>query len=201
MRLYTNPYTRAQYQLPENETYSVYIRRSNGNKRLMMTSKSPDKAFEFFHTFRIYLKDTKYIYANTSGELKDGKKTPLKLATIVGTEPRPSDHTRLGAKIELNYKAVVLPAVTNVPETLAKEIKKLTSNQIEPGSINTRLSRNKLIPLLLAYFASLDVDQRHELIEEAEKHHLSHKYKSGANITPKIQDLIDNEIIPEEDLL
>ena len=167
----------------------------------MMTSKSPDKAFEFFHTFRIYLRDMKYIYANTAGEVKDGKKTPLKLATLTGTEPRPIEHTRLGVKLQVNYKSVVIPAITNVPETLAKEIKKLTTNQLAPGNANIKLSRNRLIPMLLAYFASLDVDQRHELIHEADKHYLSHKYKSGANLTEKIQDLIDTEVISEDDLL
>lgn len=207
MRLYTNPYTRAQYQLPENETYSVYIRRSNGSKRLVFVSKSPEKAFEFFHKFQIYLRDIKYIYANTAGPIKDGKKTPLRLETMRGTDQRPLDRHRLGRPSQEYYKTIDISKIINVPETLINQIKKDLKDLIIPGTTNSKLTRNRLIPMLLAYFSDLDIEQKLQVLHASEKSYISHRHKSGANLEAKTKDLIDEEIISpiesgnEDDLL
>lgn len=180
MKQYYYAPTNLTYNFSETDHICVYIRRSNGKKKILFASLNPQSAFDFYDKFKVFDGDIKYLQIDNGSSFKV-------LLRQSGTGARPKNY--IGVKEEVNFKVGAIPNMPNVPITLLNALKECTPYHSIPNT-HKRVTRNKLICALLSYFVSLDCDQRQKLLEVAFKEYYIHKMKSGGNPVEEIKDIM-----------
>jgi hypothetical protein len=175
MKTFTDPTSRIQYTFEEKEVISVYLRRSNGKKRLLFSSLNATKAFDMFHHTAVFKGDMKYLETND-------KEMSRRLLFQKGIDIPPVKLNRAGRKREASYKINALPGISNVPNTLITDLDAVLETQFIPDT-SKHLSRNKLMQMLLAYYVSLKEDDRKQLNKDSHWAYSLQRVKSGGDFS------------------
>lgn len=182
MKEYIDPVTKIKYKIYDNEILSVYIRRANGPKRLVHSTRNAAKIFELYHRFKVFKGDRKYLESSLDGRIST-------IFNEAGTDIKPP--TSRGRMKDINYKHATIHAIPRVPITLIDELSKLLQAQRVPNTSH-KVTRNNLIPMLLAYFCYISQDEREKIIESGYQSFITHKMKSGGNITNSGEEVFAN---------
>lgn len=192
MKQYTDPISRLTYKFKEEEVISVYLRRSNGKKRLVFSSRSPQKSFTFYHSVKTFMMERKYLTAKVDG-------FEIELMAESGTDRKPLSPRR-GVKAETNYHYATIPGIPKVPKTMNDALMKLLNAQRVPNSMD-KITRNRLIPMLLSYYVSLSQEERDKLNTKSDEEYIKQKMKSGGNMTAKYSKMMELNDVENDDLL
>jgi hypothetical protein len=191
MRKYFCPIKRTEYLFEENEVLNVYVKRSNGKRKLLNSFTRIQDAFEFFHSFKVFQNDYKYLIAVSP-------KSELKILIQRGEGERNDLHK--GRYFSDRYARGIIPQVMDVPCSLLEGVKTILDKTVNPHTYK-KVSRNSLIPMLLSYFASLTEDEVKSFIHREYINLLNYKIKSGADLYPEVEKLMNNGTMTKEDLL
>jgi hypothetical protein len=172
----------------DEEVYTVYIRRSNGLKKIVYTSRSPSKAFHIYHGMKVFKQDRKFLMAKFNGAERQ-------LLAQSGTEVKPKHISHKGVKAVSKIRTS--PVLAHTAVTLLEEISKVIKQHT--NSKGRTLSRNKLIPILYSYFIDCSIEKRNEILTIGEEIHLKHRYLSGGDNDEHAEKLLMSKEFKDED--
>lgn len=173
-------------EFPAKTVFTVYVRRSNCNKKVIYTGTDINKALNIFHSFKVFKKDYKYLMYSELGlehiiyrNVGEGKRPPMQ-----GKRER-SNHLRKRMQIE------------SIPLSLWQAFEtKLTGLHDIKGKL---ITPSRVIPKLIAGFCVLEKEQCLDLINDLESEITKHIMLSGGDNTRAIKDYLTKEV--EEELL
>jgi hypothetical protein len=154
-----------QYTFLPKDIFLVYIRRSNGKSKPIYTGLIPSKAFELYHSLKIFKNDRKYLMIKREGR-------ESKIYSLAGTDEKIKSH--LGYKIKPNFEQKLLQNITGTPVTCFTTFKAMAET-------HQNMSVNKLIPLLICNFISLTHNDQIGLINSSLEIISKHKILSGGD--------------------
>ena len=179
-----------KFTFEDKAIFSVYVRRNNGKRKLIFASANASKAFDTYHTFKIFKRDRKYLEVKMNNE-------DIEVYSESGKDPRAKSFK--GYKTMPNYEKKILQNITNIPVTLHEEFVKTL--EFCKSETNSELSVNKCIPLLIANFCSLAREERDKMIKNSFVLVAKHKVLSGGNNTEEIKRMMQEIIESEPDTM
>lgn len=187
---FLDPVSNISFTVEDHEVFTVLIRRSNGPKKIAFTSKSAAKAFDTYHKLKVFKTDRKFIVA------KSDKVDRILLAES-GTEIKPSRLNHKGIKSISKMRSTAV--IMKLPDTLLEETNRVLSLYASPDT-GYKLTRNKLVPLLLAYFCVASHEEIHKILDQSKQEYLKHKYKSGGDNDEEVEKMLMSNKFKDEDL-
>lgn len=162
----------------KGDTFRVYLRKSNGRKKLTLITKDAALAASHYVSYKVFLNDTKYIEATGL----DGKTKTLVKTRGIGPQP---NYTSKGRPPRPNFKTLHINRIEHLPETLVDKLN---------NDLPDRRTKTEVLGILLSFL--FVQDDAEEFFRENEKHYLKHKYDSGLINSEEIAKvLIDGELL------
>ena len=175
---FIDPKTGDSFKLSPDDIFCVSIRRSNGKLKPIYTGKNASKAFQTYHSLKVFKHDRKFLKIKRLNEPVE-----IEVYAVSGKEEKPKSFK--GYSISPNFKKKTIQNISNVPETCFNQFK--TDAELFLNENGKPMKMNKLIPLLMANFIDLSMEEKTQLINSAMKVLAKHKILSGGDNTREIE--------------
>ena len=178
MKEFIDVRTQQIYKYNDKDIFSVYVRRSNGKKKLIHVGLVPQKAFDIYYSFKIFKLDRKYLMIKPLNNANE-----VEILSLAGVDKKPD--RKCGGSFKANFSRSNLRNISNVPESLRIEFKKKIEGLLDDE--DKLMTINRAIPILMSYFLTLDDDQIESINAIGKKELLRQVILSGGDNTAKIK--------------